>query len=614
MCGIAGFIKTNSTVTKQELKQMADALIHRGPDGEGYFVYKNVGLAHRRLSIIDLEGGKQPFATEDGQLWMSFNGEIYNYVALRGELQAKGHHFRTQSDTEVLLYAYRQWGVDCVHHLRGMFAFAVLDIDKQELFLARDHFGIKPLVYLQSEHVFAFASEIQALKQVPDIALTVDITAIDLFLQHQYIPAPRSIYCEIKKLPPAHYMRVNLQGKLVELKRYWQLSFQPNYAKSTDQWLEELEAVIKDSVHAHLVSDVPFGAFLSGGVDSSAVVAYMAQQMNRPVKTFSIGFEEAAFNETEFAQQAANRWQTEHHVEMVKADALGILPDLVRHYGEPFGDNSAIPTYYVSKLARKHVSMVLTGDAGDEIFAGYESYTNRWNRHVQPVPEHLGFPKKQLYPLANALFPSKFPLRTAHYSDWERYGQKKDDANRKALWRKEIAEQIQREEKEIHELEFERAADFGHFQQVQSVDFNVYMPNAILPKVDIASMMHSLETRTPLLDKQVIEFAATIPEQLNISKLNGQWVGKQLLKKLLCHYYPKEVIYREKMGFATPVSHWLLENGQASKAVADRLHATGNQLDQYLDLAAIKKLSGPKSAHQLWSLLFLEEWLVQNKC
>ncbi|MFC2188730.1 asparagine synthase (glutamine-hydrolyzing) [Fulvivirgaceae bacterium LMO-SS25] len=612
MCGIAGLIKKDSLVAEQELKLMADALQHRGPDGEGYFVHQQVGLAHRRLSIIDLEGGKQPFATEDGKMWISFNGEIYNYIALRSDLQSKGHQFRTQSDTEVLLYAYRQWGADCVHHLRGMFAFAVLDLVKQELFLARDHFGIKPLVYLQTEQVFAFASEIQALKQIPNVALNVDITAIDLFLQYQYIPAPRSIYHEIKKLPPAHFMRVDLQGKLIELKRYWQLSFQPNESKSASQWLEELEAVIKDSVQAHLVSDVPFGAFLSGGVDSSAVVAYMAQLMKQPVKTFSIGFEESAFNETTFAQQVANRWHTEHHIEIVNADALGILPDLVRHYGEPFGDNSAIPTYYVSKLARKHVTMVLTGDAGDEIFAGYESYTSRWSRHVQPVPEHLAFPKKQFYPIANALLPSKFPLRTAKFSDWEKYGQKKGDANRRSLWRKEIAEQIQREEKEIHELEFERAADFGHFQQVQSVDFNVYMPNAILPKVDIASMMHSLETRTPLLDKQVIEFAATIPEHLNISKVNGQWIGKQLLKKLMCRYYPKDFVYREKMGFASPVSHWLLENGHPSKAVADRLYASGNHLDTYLDLSAVKKLSGSKSAHQLWNLLFLEEWLGQN--
>jgi len=613
MCGIAGLIKSDSLVSQQELKLMADVLQHRGPDGEGYFVHKNIGLAHRRLSIIDLEGGKQPFATEDGQLWISFNGEIYNYVVLRKELKTKGYSFRTQSDTEVLLYAYQEWGADCVYKLRGMFAFAVLDLHKQELFLVRDHFGIKPLVYLQTDQVFAFASEIQALKQVPNIALNVDISAIDMFLQYQYIPAPRSIYREIKKLPPAHFMRVSLQGKVLELKRYWQLSFQPNNSKSSKQWLEELEAVIKDSVQAHLVSDVPFGAFLSGGVDSSAVVAYMAQQMNRPVKTFSIGFEEAAFNETTFAQQVADRWHTEHHVEMVKADALGILPDLVRHYGEPFGDNSAIPTYYVSKLARKHVTMVLTGDAGDEIFAGYESYTHKWSQHVQPVPEHLTFPKKQLYPIANALLPGKFPLRTASFADWEKHGQKKDNPNRRALWRNEIAEQIQREEKEIHELEFERAADFGHFQQAQSLDFNVYMPNAILAKVDIASMMHSLETRTPLLDKQVIEFAATIPEHLNISKVNGQWIGKQLLKKLICKYYPKDFIYREKMGFATPINHWLLDDDRASKAVADRLHARGNNLDQYLDLSAIKKLNGPKSAHQLWSLLFLEEWLGQNK-
>lgn len=610
MCGIGGIILNDTSAHEVMLKPLMDAMRHRGPDGDGFYTHQNIAIGHRRLAIIDLETGRQPISNEDGTIWITFNGEIYNYLELRLTLLHKGHRFHTNSDTETIVHAYEQWGSDCVKHLRGMFAFAILDQNKREVFLARDHFGIKPLVYAQSRNVFAFASEIHALRTIQGIDWSIDYVALDQYLQFQYIPSPRTVYKNVKKLPPAHFLRLGFDGTVIQQERYWQLEFNPDYSLSETEWLEGLDTVLKESVQAHLVSDVPFGAFLSGGIDSSLVVGYMAQTMQQPVKTFSIGFEERDFNETQYALQVATHWGTDHHVEIVKPDALSLLPRIVKHYGEPFGDSSAIPTFYVSQLARKYVTMVLTGDGGDEIFAGYESYTTRWQRHLAPIPEHLSPVKKLAYQLLHNFLPNRYPLRSASINDWLRYVEYFGTGARKVLWKSDFANELIKGNETVHAHYFKNAKSFGHFQKAQSVDFNTYMTDAVLRKVDIGSMMSSLETRTPLLDIKVVEFAARIPESINISKVNGVWFGKKLLKKLAASHYGNKFAYRNKMGFATPIKYWLNNTGKESE-IKDRLLTSGNGLDELFNRQAVAETVAVGHGGQLWLLLFLQEWLTQ---
>lgn len=612
MCGIAGILSNNSNSIAASLTQIFSCMGHRGPDGDGIYVYQNVGLGHRRLSIIDLEGGKQPLSNFNKTLWITYNGELYNYKELRKSLQQRGYTFATASDTEVVLQSYAHWGKDCVRHFRGMFAFGILDIPKKELFLARDHFGIKPLVYAHNSDVFAFASEIQALKPITEIKWDLDLTALDQYLAYQFIPAPKTIYKEVKKLPPAHFMRVSFSGEIKEINSYWQLDFKPDQARTEKDWMDALEETIKESVNSHLVADVPFGAFLSGGIDSSLVVGYMSQLMAKPVKTFSIGFEEEGYSELDYARKVANHWGTDHHEAIIKADALSILSDLVRHYGEPFGDSSAIPTYYVSQLARKHVTMALSGDAGDELFAGYDSYSTRWSRHLSPVPEHLPAYKKGLYRVLSSALPNKYPLRTASLSDWQRYIQYYGPVERSKLWKLEFSDQLNETDSSQKKIWKESEA-FSHFQKAQSLDFRTYLPYDILTKVDIASMMHSLEVRTPLLDIRVVELATQIPEKFNINKSSGEWVGKQLLKKIVAKDLGDEFAFRKKMGFSIPIQKWFGETGKSRLELKDRLLSSGNGLDTFFKSTELERIANGSHSGQQWLLVFLQEWLSQNK-
>lgn len=610
MCGIFGLVKKKPVIF--DFSSCLDSLHHRGPDGMGFFVHDNVGIGHRRLSIIDLDGGKQPLSNVDKSLWITYNGELYNYQELRKFLRQKGYLFTTSSDTEVVLYSYAHWGKDCVNHFRGMFAFGILDLIQKELFLARDHFGIKPLVYAHNSEIFAFASEIQSLKTLPEIKWDFNLSSLNQYLAYQFIPAPNTIYKQVKKLPPGHFMRVSFGGQIQEITSYWNLEFRPDFSRTERYWIESLEEVIKSSVQRHLVSDVPFGAFLSGGIDSSLVVGYMSQLMSKPVKTFSIGFEEEGFSELEFARKVANHWSTHHHEAIVKPDALSILPNLVRHYGEPFGDSSAIPTYYVSQLARKHVSMALSGDAGDELFAGYDSYSTRWIRHLTPIPEHLPGYKKGLYKLLSAVLPNKYPLRTATLSDWKRYIQYFGSEERSQLWKPELADHS-RQTDLIHEEIWIKSKSFSHFQRAQHLDFRTYLPYDILTKVDIASMMHGLEVRTPLLDIKVVELAAQIPEKFNINKSSGEWVGKQLLKKIVAKDLGNEFAFRKKMGFAVPIQKWLGDPGKSRIEVKERLLSSGNGLDEFFESAELERIANSSHSGQQWLMIFLQEWLSQNK-
>ena len=611
MCGIVGLVRLNNQNVGSLLNSMLEPIRHRGPDGQGIFVQENFGIGHRRLSILDLEGGKQPLSNQEKNLWITYNGELYNYKDIRKKLYDKGYSFRTKSDTEVVLQAYAHWGKDCVSYFRGMFAFGILDLSQNEFFLARDQFGIKPLVYAHNSDVFAFASELQALKSISDINWSINLSALDQYLAYQFIPAPNTIFKEVKKLPPAHYMRISLKGEVKELKCYWKIHFNPDYTKSECYWKDALEETIKNSVKGHLVSDVPFGAFLSGGIDSSLVVGYMSQLMAKPVKTFCIGFEEQGFSELEYARIVSSKWGTDHYEEIVRPDALSILPDLVKHYGEPFGDSSAIPTYYVSKLARKQVTMALSGDGGDELFAGYQSYSTRWTKHLTPIPEHLPSYKKGLYPAFRTVFPKRYPYRTATLEDWQHYIQYYGKNDRFSLWKPEILNEFI-ETDLIHHMIWKESHTYSHFQRAQHLDFSTYLPYDILIKVDIASMMHSLEVRTPLLDLRVVELASRIPEKFNINKLSGEWVGKQLLKKIVADDLGNEFAFRKKMGFAVPIQKWFGETGKSQNEIKERILSSGNGLDTYFEFSALEKVANGSNSGQQWLLVFLQEWLSQN--
>lgn len=583
MCGIAAILRQDRCATEHEIRAMTQLLAHRGPDGEGVWVQGRVALGHRRLSIIDLETGRQPMSNEDGSIWISFNGEVYNFRELRSQLEQKGHVFRTKSDTEVIVHAYEEWGKTCTEHFRGMFAFCIIDTRKQCLFFARDHFGIKPLYYFQWNGCFACASELQALKTLEEFPHALDLEVLDQYLWLQYIPAPKTIFKRVKKLPPAHCLTVSFDGVLQGPEQYWDTQFEPDAERTQEEWLEELESVLKDSIQVHLVADVPFGAFLSGGVDSSTVVAYMRRILNHPVKTFTIGFEEEDFSELPFAEEASKHIGTEHIAEIVRPDALGILPELVRHYGEPFGDSSAIPTYYVSRLAREHVPMVLSGDGGDEAFGGYQSYmswmenpgiqtTDRWISLMQYLPR-----------------------------DW-----------RVRLWREEYRHVVQ-ERLAIFDEAFSRTEGQNPLHRVQDVDRRTYLPFSILTKVDVASMMHGLEVRTPFLDVRVWDTISRIPANLSMGKnTRGAWEGKLLLKKLIERWYPPELVHRRKTGFGIPLARWFAKEGACRQQLEDRLFDSSSLLSEYFDPAVIKELIDTNFSGPLWLLLFLDEWLRQT--
>ncbi|HTZ40602.1 MAG TPA: asparagine synthase (glutamine-hydrolyzing) [Syntrophales bacterium] len=610
MCGITGIVRFDGAPVREDiLEAMTASLAHRGPDGWGMKRQDCVGLGHRRLAIIDPAGGRQPLCNEDGRIWITFNGEIYNYRELRRDLEERGHLFHTNSDTEVIVHAYEQWGKACVERFRGMFAFALADFRASELFLARDHLGIKPLYYLADPRFLAIASELQAFRYLPNHALTLDLQAVDEYLWLQYIPAPGTVFREVRKLPPAHRMVVGFDGLTTGPEEYWRLEFRPDLHRSEADWVESLEEVLKDSVRAHLVSDVPFGAFLSGGVDSSAIVAYMSQLLNRPVKTFTIGFSEEEFSELAYAQQASKRWKTEHDFEIVEPDALAILPELVRHHGEPFGDNSALPTYYLSRLARKHVPMVLSGDGGDELFGGYDSYVN-WMKWLTHSASHRW--KNRLRPLAEAMFPGRYPRNEPTLENWLAFIQYLSRPQRSALWRPEYRFQAAGD-LDVFKREFERTDGYPPVSKVRYMDIKTYLPNDILHKVDVASMTHGLEVRTPLVDIRVMEFAATLPESQCISRRNGSFSGKTLLKKVLRHYYPEEELERPKMGFAIPLKRWFGPDGALRQTVQERLLGEGSPLRDLFVKQQIEQIVERNWSGPIWLLLVLDEWLRQNK-
>jgi len=623
MCGIAGFLRLDGGIADaREATAMTDRIRHRGPDGDGTFADGPAAIGHRRLAIIDPEGGQQPVFNEDESLVVVYNGELYNFRALRDELTAKGHRFRTQCDTEVVVHAYEEWRERCVDRMRGMFAFAIRDRKNRSLFLARDRFGIKPLIYAQQNGRFAFASELQAFDALSDFEPTLEMQAIDLYLQFQYIPAPFTIFREARKLRPAHWMRVHDDGRTEGPHRYWNLEFHAEENVREDEWIERLDHALRESVTSHLVSDVPFGAFLSGGVDSSTVVAYMSAVLREPVRTFSIGFEESDYDETRYAREVAKQFGTDHHEEIVRPDALAVLPELVRHHGEPMADSSAIPTYYVSRLASRHVKMVLSGDGGDELFAGYTSYPYLlWS---QRKPAALR--KRMRHALAGAA--RRAGLRPALPSAeqvWFDNTSYFTEAMRMKLWRPELRSMMPATRAWFDE-QFGLAPKDDLVARFQYIDVNGYLAYDILAKVDTASMCHSLEVRVPLIDHVFTDVISRIPSRLKVkwARQSGTLrddvpldsaVGKYILKRNAERFFSRDFLSRRKRGFDVPIRAWL--GNIAHTETRDRILGSPDLGELFAPQFMTEMLesgdAASKHGWRLWALLFLDEWLGQRR-
>ena len=565
MCGITGLVHFNRerAISPGVLKKMSHSIYHRGPDDEGHYIHQNVGLGFRRLSIIDLSTGHQPLSNQNESIYIVFNGEIYNYLEQRQKLIQKGYIFKTTTDTEVILHLYEEYGVDCLQYLRGMFAFAIWDGNRQQIFCARDRFGIKPFYYYTDNEKFVFGSEIKAILKSEDIDKTISIDALDSYFAFGYITSDLSIYKNIKKLQPAHYLLLSFKDKpTIQIKRYWEIHFQPDYSKSENRWQEEIEECFSETVKLHMISDVPLGAFLSGGIDSSSVVAMMARNSERPVKTFSIGFKEQKFNELKYAREVANKYGCEHHEQIVEPESIGLLSKLVGAYDEPYADSSAIPTYYVSQLARKHVTVALSGDGGDELFAGYNSYT-RFNRlHSKVFNFKSPFLNKLVWGNIHKMVPNNFRGKGLSYL----LAQDKKYQFAYMSWPKEERQKLMlphlsdinyANASEIYKINILKGSMINdNVTNMQYLDLQTYMVDDILTKVDRASMMNSLEVRVPLLDHKFAELTFKIPRNL---KLRGS-EQKYILKKTMAPMLPESILNHPKQGFGVPLSIWFKDD------------------------------------------------------
>jgi asparagine synthase (glutamine-hydrolysing) len=613
MCGIAGVLDySKSWNVSETVARMTGAIAHRGPDGSGVVHQEHAGLGHRRLSIIDLEGGRQPMSTPDGHVHLTYNGEVYNYQELRRELTGLGYQFRTSSDTEVILYAYEAWGRRCVERFQGMFAFAIADYRRREILIARDHFGIKPLLYRLQPESFAFASEFSALQQLPDWTGEVDLLAIDLFLRYQYIPAPQTAFRQVFKLPAGHRMVIRMDERKQTLERYWTAEFHRKRRYRGQELVEALDATLKDSVRRHLVADVPFGALLSGGVDSSLVVSYMAELLGDSVRTFAIGFDDTDVSELQYARVVAQKYGTQHHEEVLQFNALDALPEIVRHHGEPFGDQSAIPTWAVSKLARSHVPMVLSGDGGDEFLAGYSSYAGWLNAVTQQTAPTAPSWKTPLRPLLKAVKPGHYRSASTAADDlqnWLPCIGRFTGHDRAQLWQRDL-----RFLSDQPGTTFQRALAAGvglkGVNRVQRVDLETFLPEDILTKVDVASMRYGLEVRPPILDTTVFQLAASIPPEMLVDR-EGDRGGKLPLKMLAAKKFGQDFAFRRKQGFVMPLQKWLRKDPQSAARVRERLCDSGSELRRWFCNETVEAVLSHGRVENVWLLLVLQEWCRQ---
>jgi asparagine synthase (glutamine-hydrolysing) len=620
MCGIAGIVYFNNERIVEEylLKKMTDSIIHRGPDDEGFYIHKNIGLGFRRLSIIDLNTGHQPLSNEDSTVWIVFNGEIYNFPELRDRLMKMGHIFKTKTDTEAIIHLYEQYGVNCLQYLRGMFAFVIYDQRQNIMFCARDRFGIKPFYYYVDSEKFIFGSEIKAILQVAEVDNSINLKALDDYFAYGYILGNKSIYQNIFKLQPANYLEFNTNNyKFLESKSYWDFAFVPDYTKTEDQWNEEIFETFSEVVKMRMISDVPLGAFLSGGIDSSSVVAFMAKNSNIRIKTFSIGFKEKKYNELDYAREVARRYNTEHYEQIIEPESIDLIPKLVRAFDEPYADSSAIPTYYVSKFAREHVTVALSGDGGDELFAGYDSYSRLNSVHkTKFFPDSFN---KAIFQSLYQICPNSLRIKKVLF-----YLSKSDNElgpnctvwnhfERKKLFQNEIGKVLLKYKSEDYKnniINTSRSADF--ISKLQELDLRTYMVDDILTKVDRVSMQNSLEVRVPLLDHKFAELTFKIPSQL---KYQGG-LKKYIFRKTMQPFLPENVINHKKQGFSVPLKNWFRKD--LNQFINDRL-INNSYISNYIDIKNLKKVIrnsevGDRDlSNQLWSLLFLECWLENSK-
>ena len=617
MCGIFGFSSPLSTDDQSSvLREMGNCLIHRGPDDHGYFQKNHIGMGMRRLSIIDLQSGKQPIYSNNGNCVIVYNGEVYNYKDLRTDLEDRGYHFHTETDTEVIVNLYQEKGVDCLHDLNGMFAFAVYDIQKDELFLARDRFGIKPLYYLFENNSFVFGSELKAVIQYPAVNTTISLEAVDLYLTFDYVPAPWSIFENINKLEQGHY--VTLKNGKLNKKQWYQLTFAPKFDsdKATD-YLEKLDYLIQEAVRRRTVSDVPLGGFLSGGIDSSLISHYLVKSSNTPLKTFSIGFDEPSFDESRYARQMADHLGTEHHEKIFSVDDMkNLIPNIFESMDEPFADASLLPTYFLCSYAKEEVTVALSGDGGDEVFGGYPTYFARklaewippwtysilkYGANLLPVnDDNISFDfKAKKFTEALKYDPD---VRHQYWLGSFNHSQKQslfsNDVKNK-LNGKDILTGLVKNQMQDCDTE-------DNWERSLWQDMRFYLQDNMLVKVDRASMMNSLEVRVPLLDHEVVEFAARIPAKFKYRNTQSKYI----LKRMAEHHLPNEIVYREKKGFGIPIAKWLkkelktqfddmVENSELCEHLFDSDYLLKLQDDHLNNRKDNRKL--------LWAVLVLHE-------
>jgi asparagine synthase (glutamine-hydrolysing) len=625
VCGIVGIADcSGAPVNERVLHDMCAAIAHRGPDGDGFFVESedgaSVGLGMRRLAIIDLVTGQQPIHNEDKTVWIVFNGEIYNYPELREDLQARGHVFYTHSDTEAIVHAYEEYGTDVPNYLRGMFVFALWDKRKELLLLARDRVGKKPLLYSISHGKLIFASEFQAMLKHPDVSRDVDERALWNYLSFLCVPAPMTAFADIRKLEPASILI--WQNGEVKIRQYWSLDFTKKIEIGEEEAERRTLELLGEAVKIRLMSDVPLGAFLSGGVDSSAVVGLMSQFSTSPIKTFSIGFDEQDFSELEHARRVAKHFGTDHHEFVVKPDAIEVLPMLVRHYGEPYADSSCVPTYYLSKMTRQYVTVALNGDGGDECFAGYERYAAmrlaetyhhllpRLLRDdlVQPVIEALPMPsitRSRMGKFRRFLTVMGKP-RTERYLRWT--SALSEELKYELCTPAFLARAGGNASVEYLQPWFAGNGSVDIVDRALKADTESYLPNDLLVKVDIASMAASLEARSPFLDHKFMEFAASLPANYKLHGLTSKYVLKRALRKLV----PEENLSRSKMGFGVPIPHWL--RGELKEFLLETILSERACKRGYFKPEVVRRLATDHIerrcdyAPQLWTLLMLELW------
>lgn len=620
MCGIVGKVHFSSVVSHEEVEKMAEKIQHRGPDDGGVYIDNHVGLGSRRLAIRDLgPSGHMPMVSNDGELIIVYNGEIYDFESDRLELERDGVVFKSHSDTEVILYLYRKYGIQCLKRLRGMFAFVIYDKKKNILFGARDRFGEKPFKYYWDGTMFVFASELKALFESSEIQKEIDLQAISDYLTYQYVPHPHTGFKNIFKLPQAHYFTLDLATRQLHIVRYWDIDYREKQKLNEDEWCEKIRTNLEHVVRIRMASDVPLGAFLSGGVDSSAVVAMMAKNSKEPIKTFSIGFEEKNFDEREYARKISKLFHTDHHEMIVSPDMMiRDLPKLVVAYEEPYGDSSMLPTYYLAQFTKQHVTVALNGDSGDENFAGYGRYkVFGASRFFQIIPSWLRKTGTYLFKCVHKIYPNTFASKVLRFIA-------SLDEDPAAKYLRYIGYFTEQEKQEMFMDEFKHEMNSldssGHIKTIYSsqmatcwldkllyTDFHSYLPDDLMVKVDIATMQHSLESRAPLLDHHFVAMTSLIPPEFKLR--NGE--SKYIFKKALEGILPHDILYRKKMGFGVPVGEWFRGElkGYYRDTVIDNSHFIHRIIKkEYIEKLFHENIAIGGEGKKLWLLLCLELW------